>query len=125
MAQRMKPPGLCTIVLLASSFAAHGQGLADPTRPPSAPLQSEAAAAGSDPSRPQLHSILLSPSRKLAVINGETVALGGRFGEATLVRISETGVVLKRGEALEALPLLPGIDKKSAAKRRADKGDKR
>ena len=51
------------------------------------------------------------------MIDGQTVALGGRIGDATLVKISETGVVLKRGEEYETLRLLPGLDKKPSAAR--------
>jgi hypothetical protein len=55
--------------------------------------------------------VLLSPRRKIAVINGVTVPLGGMVGEARLVKITETEVVLKTGNETEVLKLFPGIEK--------------
>ena len=123
MAERMTPTGLLGIALVAASSLVNGQGpeqgLSDPMRPPSAsalsgaaPIEVEAEASG-----PRLQSILISPTRKLAVISGQTVALGGRYGDATLVAISEASVVLKRGAERETLRLLPAAEKKPAARR--------
>ena len=86
------------------------QGLVDPTRPARAtgsPGSAEEVPAGT-----QLQSVLISSRRRLAVINGVMVPLGGMVGEAQLVKISETEVVLKKGEESEVLRLYPGIDKK-------------
>lgn len=121
----MKNAYFCAMALLAAACAAHAQGLSDPTRPPGASaLETETPA----PSSPRLQSILISPQRKLAVINGEAVALGGRVGEATLIRISEASVVLKRNGELETLRMFPsGMDKKPApasVARTREKGEK-
>ena len=91
--------------------AALAQGLADPTRPPSASAQ-----GGPDDALPagrQLQSVLLSGGRKIAVIDGNMVALGGMLGDARVVRITETEVVLKTGEETETLKLFPGVDKQA------------
>ena len=117
MAQR-----LMLALALAFAPAVFAQGLTDPTRPPTAPLPGGGA---SDEPTSQLQSILISPNRRLAVINGQTVALGGRVGDATLTQISETGVVLKRGDLLESLPLLPGVAKQPVRRSRASKGEKK
>jgi hypothetical protein len=69
--------------------------------------------------------VLISPGRRLAVINGQTVALGGRLGDATVTQITETGVVLKRGDLLENVPLLPGLVKQQARPVRASKGEQK
>ena len=113
------------IVLAAFLLAtpACAQGLSDPTRPPTAPLA--ATDAGADTAASQLQSVLISPDRRLAVINGKTVALGDRVGDATLTQINETGVVLKRGDLLERVPLLPGIAKQPARVARARKGEQK
>ena len=102
-------------VLGAVAFGADAQlpPLADPTRPPS--VSAEGAAPG-EPVGPQLQSILISPARRVAVINGQPVALGQKFGEATVVRISETAVVLKTAEGMETLKLYPAAEKKVAAR---------
>jgi MSHA biogenesis protein MshK len=44
----------------------------------------------------------------VAVISGQTVRLGGKVGDAVLVRIGQGEVVLRRGKALETLRLYPG-----------------
>ncbi len=116
MAQRL----MLAVTLLATGAPAFAQGLVDPTRPPSftaAPSDAAPATTGA-----QLQSVLISPHRRLAVINGQPVALGGHVGDATLTRITETGVVLKRGDVLETLLLLPGIAKKPAAPRANGEG---
>ena len=99
-----------TIPWLAAAAAAlaiagvRAQALTDPMRPPGA----QAGLPGSSPeaqadaaSGTQLQSVLISRGRKLAVINGVTVPLGGMVGEAKLVKISETEVTLKKGDETE------------------------
>jgi MSHA biogenesis protein MshK len=85
------------------------QGLSDPTRPPFS-----GRAAGQDVSPvtgPELQSVLLSATRNVAVISGRTVPLGGKFGDATLTRITETGVELRNGSRVEVLRLFPRVEK--------------
>lgn len=83
-------------------------GLSDPTRPPaSSAAQGESAA--SEVARVQ--SILISEGRKVAVIDGQTVPLGGRYGDATLVRIGVAEVTLKRGAQYETLYMFAGLGK--------------
>jgi MSHA biogenesis protein MshK len=96
------------MTVLAPAWA---QALSDPTRPPHAPSDSpqDAAAGGT-----QLQSVLISRGRRLAIINGSTVALGDTVGEAKVVRISETEVVLQRGDEKEVLKLFPGVEKQPA-----------
>ena len=102
---------------VAAMAGAQAQALTDPTRPPSA--TAGAPASQQDASTTQLQSILLSSGRKLAVINGNMVRLGGMVGEARVVRISETEVVLKKGDETEVLKLFPGVDKKSSRRGRS------
>jgi MSHA biogenesis protein MshK len=85
--------------------------LADPTRPPAAaaPGMPDDAALGGR----QLQSVLLSGGRKLAVIDGSVVPLGGSIGDARVVRITETEVVLKSGEETETLKLYPSVEKQA------------
>ncbi|HEX2566490.1 MAG TPA: MSHA biogenesis protein MshK [Burkholderiales bacterium] len=106
---------VCLIAgLLACSAPAHGalgQSLADPTRPPNV---SGAPGAQGDAEAPStiLQSVLISPGRKLAVINGAVVPLGGKVGEATLTSISESQVVLKFADRIEVVKLLGGIERR-------------
>jgi MSHA biogenesis protein MshK len=102
-------------ILLAAAWAAmpaaFAQGLADPTRPPAASMQGVPDDA---PAGRQLQSVLLSGGRKIAVIDGTMVALGGTLGDARVVRITETEVVLKTGNETETLKLYPSVDKQAA-----------
>ena len=87
------------------------RGLVDPTRPPYS-----GHAAGPDESPvtgPELQSVLISATRNVAVINGQTVPLGAKFRDATLTRITETGVELRNGSRVEVLRLFPQVEKKS------------
>jgi len=56
--------------------------------------------------------VLISPTRRVAVIDGQTVALGEKFGEARVVRIAEDEVVLRNGQDQQVLKLFPAIEKR-------------
>jgi MSHA biogenesis protein MshK len=100
---------LCSVPALALGMAAPagGQALTDPMRPADLSSASAAEAAGVAPSR--LQSVLISSNRKLAVIDGRTVPLGGSIDGATLVAIRESEVVLRKGDARETLKFNPGV----------------
>jgi len=111
MAERLSAP-LLLFAVLSACPAAHAQGaLADPTRPPTM-MASEPSGDGAQPAG-RLQSILISATRKLAVIDGVTVPLGGKVDGATVVAIDETEVKLKRGEVIETLRLYPNIERQS------------
>jgi MSHA biogenesis protein MshK len=95
------------LALAGAAGASQAQPLADPTRPPAvvAPRAGAEGAGG-----PRLQSVLISGTRKLAVIDGVTVPLGGRFDGAIVVAIAETEVKLRYGEAVQTLKLYPGIE---------------
>lgn len=84
--------------------------LADPMRPPSAGAFSTAQEEG--PAGRQLQSVLVSGGRKLAVIDGTMVPLGGMVGEARVVNISENAVTLKTGSEIEVLKMYPTVEKR-------------
>jgi len=109
-------------MLLAGAQAAAQQGLLDPTRPPTVAPSPQATAERAAPPGPLLQSVLLAPGRKIAVINGEPIALGEKLGEATLVRITETEVVLKHGREMRVLKLYPSVEKRPVG--RSNAGDK-
>jgi MSHA biogenesis protein MshK len=117
MADRLMLARLASAALalsLASGSAA--QALTDPTRPPLELMSANApgAAPGTAPSTP-LQSILLSATRKGAIISGQYVPLGGFYGKAKLVDIAATQVTLKSDRGLEVLQLYPPSAKTSAA----------
>lgn len=103
------------ILVVAGCLASTGAraqasgALVDPMRPPSAGAFS--TAQDEAPAGRQLQSVLLSGGRKLAVIDGTLVPLGGMVGEARVVNISENAVTLKTGSEIEVLKMYPTVEK--------------
>ena len=97
-----------TMLLVSSASAQGSASLADPTRPPAVGPAAEVVV----PEGPRLQSVLISPTRRTAVISGKTVALGARFGDATVESINEGTVVLKYADRRQELQLIPGMDKR-------------
>jgi hypothetical protein len=64
------------------------------------------------PAGPRLQSVLISPTRRVAVISGSTVVQGGRYGNATVASISEGAVLLRYADRKETLYLVPGVVKR-------------
>jgi MSHA biogenesis protein MshK len=98
--------------MLMLPVAAGAETLPDPTLPPAT-----LAPGGYGPpvtSGPVLQSVLVSPGRKVAVISGQTVGLGAKFGDATVVKITEGEVALRNGNNVQVLTLYPGMEKKSS-----------
>lgn len=91
--------------------SAQSGGLVDPTRPPQVAAEL-AGAPERKPAGPQLQSVLISPARRIAVISGSAVPLGGKYGEATVASISEGTVVLKYRNRRQTLHLVPEADKR-------------
>ena len=122
----MKNALYCTMVMaiVVAISGAQAQALTDPTKPPSATSAlSGSPGAQEETTGTQLQSILISSGRKVAVINGTMVPLGGMVGEARVVRITETQVVLKKGEETEVLKMYPGIDKRAVKRSAARRGE--
>lgn len=100
------PLSIFVALALCEIQPAHAQGMSDPMRPQSLAIGEDVAASS------RLQSILISPRRKVAVIDGKTVPLGGAVGDATLVVVRESEVVLKRGDERETLKLSPDVQLK-------------
>ena len=104
---------LLGVLPLLLAAPAHAQNLPDPTRPPdSFGLDNTSAVT---PSGPVLQSVLIAPGRKVAVISGQTVRLGEKFGTAQLVSVTEGEVVLREGEERTTLKLFPNLEKRPAS----------
>jgi MSHA biogenesis protein MshK len=81
-------------LVLAAFVASADGGLGDPTKPTPLGAEEQAARAAAAP-RWRLQSTLVADTRRLAVINGRTVAQGGRIEGATLVEVRQDGVTLE------------------------------
>ena len=119
MAQRVIAGSALALALAAP--AASAQAIVDPMRPPQAARPSDAAkgapvakAETSPASAPtaRLQSVLIAANRRLAVIDGNPVTIGGLVGDSTVVEITESQVVLLRDNLRETLRLSPGVEKK-------------
>ena len=118
MAEYMRKPAqpvtmaaACAVLILISACA-HAQELTDPTRPPASIAAPPALSGEKLNTIPELQSVLISPTRRVAVIDGQTVALGEKFGEARVVRIAEDEVVLRNGQDRQVLKLFPMVEKR-------------
>ncbi len=100
--------GLVLLSLSVIPAISWAQTLVDPTKPPT---ELSAPAAESE-----LQSIIISPTRRAAIINGQTVELGGKAGDVRLIEVSEGSVVLQGEKGRRVLTLFPDvkIDKKAA-----------
>ena len=92
---------------LVSASAAIAQGLRDPTRPPFG--SGKNVSAKFNQSGWNLQSVLISPERRYAIINGEIVALGGSVGGAELVAVAAERVTLRTRDGLRTLRLFPDV----------------
>lgn len=99
----------------------------DPTRPPAEFLQLDqangGAGGGAGPVSNQnlysssgLQAVVLhgQGGKPVAIINGETVRLGAKVGEAKLVSVTESSAVLQGPNGREVLRMTPQIEKKFA-----------
>jgi MSHA biogenesis protein MshK len=99
--------GLALVISLGAPRSL-AQGMNDPTRPPREIL------GGADVFEPPANLspaqvVIISTDRRQATINGQTVVLGGRYGNATLVRISDEEIVLKRADSTEVIRLYSSV----------------
>ena len=95
--------------LLFSAFCCADE-LPDPTRPP-ASLLTPVAAGGTEaaPAPAGLQSIIISKTRRAAIIDGETVELGGKHGDAKLIEVNEGSVVLRGAQGRQVMTLFPDV----------------
>lgn len=115
---------LC-LALVVLSGGALAQ-LADPTRPPAAMAAPEPEAG--EASGPLLQSVKIpKKGPPVALISGQQVRLGGRYGDSRLIRLNEREAVLDGPAGTLHLVLTPGIEKtnittKSTAAKGAQRG---
>ena len=101
-------------VCMAVASTVYAQTLRDPTRPAMV-ANSKGVAARAEQSGWILQSVLISPERRYAIINGEVVPLGGEVAGAELVAIAPERVTLRTPEGLRVLHLFPDVTRLGAA----------
>lgn len=105
---------LCgALPFFALSLGAGAQGLDDPMRPSGASSAVEGHSAASR-APGSLQGVLTSPTRKLALIDGQVVPLGGAVRDGTLSGMSDGSAVVKKNGGRDVLLMHPNIDKRPA-----------
>lgn len=97
------------LAAVCGAFNAHGQIVNDPTRPPPGIYEPESGDAAKGP---VLQSIMITSTERSAIIGGERVKLGGKYGDARVINITENEVVLRSPAGTETLRMYPDIDMK-------------
>lgn len=93
--------------LLSSVFCPlYAEDLPDPTRPPA--LFAGSGASSENPSS-GLQTTIISGSRRAAIIDGKTVELWAKHGNAQLIEVNEGSVVLQGRQKRRVLTLFPGV----------------
>ena len=88
-------------------MAAAAEALPDPTRPPGGLFVTDGQNAEPVPSG--LQSVIIAPGRRAAIINGQTVELGEKIGDARLVSVTEHEVVLRGKHGKQVMTMFPGV----------------
>lgn len=106
---------LFTFSFALFSVAAIAEDLPDPTRPPAlisgvGTTPGAAPVQGATESLPLgLQSTIISESRRAAIIDGKTVELGAKHGNAQLIEVNEGSVVLRSAQTRRVLTLFPDV----------------
>lgn len=87
----------CGMFLLMMEHDIQAEGLKDPTQPP-ASLLAETMNENGQTAGPVLQSVMLGSQYRAAIINGQKVMLGGKYENATLIRINEREAVLRNSD---------------------------
>lgn len=101
-----------SLLLMGCALSAGSHALNDPTQPTD-PAAYFGTATSRENSSWSLQSILSSPQRRIAVINGTRVREGDRIGTAQVIRIHNSGVVLDTSGRRLILHLFPGAIEES------------
>ena len=105
---------LLAVLLLSAPQIAAAEPLPDPTRPAidltSSGTGGVADVVPDDAVPRGLQSIIISPQYRAAIINGETVSMGGKYGDSRLVEVRENSVVLQNAQGRRVLELFPKVN---------------
>jgi MSHA biogenesis protein MshK len=105
MTQEMILALLLGLLAMPAAADVFSGGLADPTRP--------TGSGGHENSAPSsgVTAIRISGSERLAVIDGRTVKIGDRYGDAQIADIRPYEVILERAGRKTSLRLVPKLEK--------------
>ena len=107
-------PALASGVLSMLALAALAAGdvmLPDPTRPPDSMIGLSITGVPLAPAEPRLQSVMIGAGGRSAIIDGRQYKVGDKVGDARLVRISESEVVLINSGGRQTMRLFPSVKK--------------
>ena len=87
----------CGMFLLMMEGDVNAEVLKDPTQPP-ASLSGELSNENGLAAGPVLQSVMIGSQYRAAIINGQKVMLGGKYENATLIKINEREAVLRNSD---------------------------
>ncbi len=108
----LNPNGMMVLGAVLITFPCWGGdvagGLEDPTQPYNTGATRWSATTVKKKRAPlTLQSIVISPERRYAMINGKRVAIGETIDGGQVLNILPYEVVVRRGTRTESLPMLP------------------
>lgn len=117
MVASMRYLSLFSLVLLGfGGHAGAAEQFVDPTRPafelvPGLSSDGSVDAAASKVETPPagLQSVIITPTREAAIINGVEVERGSRYGDAELTVVNETCVVLMGEQGRQVMHMFPTV----------------
>lgn len=97
------------VVLVMCAPCVFAEDLPDPTRPPAAVISPSDASEIGALKPAGLQSVIISKNRSAAIIGGQTVELGGKYGDVRLIEVSATGVILQGAQGKQVMTLFPDV----------------
>ena len=85
----------CLVLALAPFGAGAGEAIEDPMRPSWARTDAKARSAPTRDERFKVDTIVVSPERRVAIINGRSVEVGEWVNGARVIRIDADSVILE------------------------------
>lgn len=118
MVASMRYVSLFSLALLGfGGYAGAAEQFVDPTRPafelvPGLQSNGEVAAVASKVETPPagLQTVIITPTREAAIIDGVEVERGGRYGDAELTVVNETCVVLMGAQGRQVMHMFPTVN---------------
>lgn len=96
--------------LTCACTAVQAEVLPDPTRPAVDLIAPVDATGAKDAATDDgLRTIIISPDRRSAIINGQQIPLGGKLGNERLMAVCEDSVVLQGVDGRREVPLYPDV----------------
>lgn len=105
------PCMIIALTLMGAAKPSLSQGLADPMRPPVEYMSKSELDRETNPNDAGGQILILSKGRNLASINGEIIALGGKYRDGRLAAISEDELLVKGSGNQETIKLYSSINK--------------